>query len=174
MIAKNNAMTNRPPPRRLPGGRVSTCRRQCAPIRPRAVVPATASTLRNNRPIQRKVHPGDSPSIAPRSFQAAERTICLHHNHGRDKLAQRASVKALATGVINQRSKYRQEERREGGWLQFQDKQSSAWPPAAIICTIVNRHPAQNLTKMCASRSMTRAAARGQKPTPSIVPASVP
>jgi hypothetical protein len=33
-------------------------------------------------------------------------------------------VKALATGVINERSKYRQEERREGGLLQFQDKQS--------------------------------------------------
>ncbi len=48
----------------------------------------------------------------------------LHHNHGKDKLAQRASVEALATGVINERSKCRQEERREGGLLQFQDKQS--------------------------------------------------
>jgi len=42
----------------------------------------------------------------------------------RTKLAQPASVKAIATGVINERSKYRQEERREGGLLQVQDKQS--------------------------------------------------
>jgi hypothetical protein len=57
-------------------------------------------------------------------FRRRGRTIFLHHNHRKDKLAQRASVKALANGVINERSKYRQEERREGGLLQFQDKQS--------------------------------------------------
>jgi hypothetical protein len=103
---------------------LSACRRQCAPIRPRAVVPATSSALRNNRPIQRKGILEVTHRSQHCSFEAAGRIIFRHHNHAKDKLAQPASVKALATGVINERSKYRQEERREGGLLQFQDKQS--------------------------------------------------
>ena len=81
-----------------------------------------------------------------------------------DKLAQPASVKALATGVINERSKYRQEERREGGLLQFQDKQSVRMATRGDHLHYSKQNTRLgNLTKMCTSRSMTRAAARGQK-----------
>ena len=64
-------------PAGFPAGRLSTCRRQCVPIRPRAVVPATSSALRNNRPIQRKGILEVTHRSQHCSFEAAGRIIFL-------------------------------------------------------------------------------------------------
>ena len=154
---------------------MSACRRQCAPIRPRAVVPATSSALRNNRPIQRKVHPGDHPSIAPLLLSGGRE----NHLPAPQPWKGQACPACFREGPRNwcdkraiQVSPRGTTRRWFAGLLQFQDKQSVRMATRGDHLHYSKQKPGtephQNVHEQIDETC------RRPRPNPSIVPASVP